>query len=109
VIFFHGEKYVYIDVTRNRPKPNSFWEKVKQKKFWKRRPGAFGDTPPERGCVPLSGTSRSRYAKPACWSTPDAAEIFNVLRLALCTDSRAPILLRSVAVPRMRPPARESA
>jgi hypothetical protein len=32
VIFFHGEKYVYIEVTRNRPKPNSFWEKVKQKR-----------------------------------------------------------------------------
>ena len=45
--------------------------------------------PPERGCVPQSGTSRSSFAKPACWNTPDAAELFHVLRLVLCTQPRS--------------------
>src|ERR1017187_5213374 len=27
------------------------------------------------------GTSRSGFARPDCWNTPDAAELFNVLRL----------------------------
>jgi hypothetical protein len=43
----------------------------------------------ERGCVPQSGTSRSSFAKPACWNTPDAAELFHVLRLVLCTQPRS--------------------
>ena len=57
---------------------------------------------PERGCVPLSGTSRSSFAKPACWNTPDAAELFNVLRLVLCTQPRSNLVaFRGGA--RMRP------
>ena len=44
---------------------------------------------PERGCVPQSGTSRSRFARLACWNTPDAAKLFKVLRLALCTQPRS--------------------
>jgi hypothetical protein len=37
----------------------------------------------------VSKTSRSRFAKPACWNTPDAAELFHVLRLVLCTQPRS--------------------
>jgi hypothetical protein len=37
----------------------------------------------------VSKTSRSRFAKPAGWNTPDAAELFNVLRLVLCTQPRS--------------------
>jgi hypothetical protein len=45
----------------------------------------------------VSQTSRSSFPKPARWNKPDAAELFNMLRLVLC-HSRAPILLRSEAV-----------
>jgi hypothetical protein len=38
---------------------------------------------PERGCVSRNGTSRSNFAKPACWNTSDVVELFNVLRLVL--------------------------
>jgi hypothetical protein len=37
----------------------------------------------------VSKTSRSSFAKPACWYTPDAAELFNVLRLVLRTQPRS--------------------
>jgi hypothetical protein len=57
---------------------------------------------PERGCVPQSGTSRSSFAKPACWNTPDAAKLFHVLRLVLCTQPRSsPVAIGGSA--RMRP------
>jgi hypothetical protein len=46
----------------------------------------------ERGCVPQSGASRSSFAKLACGNTPDAAELFNVLRLVLCTQPRSNLL-----------------
>jgi hypothetical protein len=39
----------------------------------------------------VSKTSRSSFAKPACGNTPDAAELFNVLRLVLRTQPRSPI------------------
>jgi hypothetical protein len=37
----------------------------------------------------VSKTSRSRFARLAGWNTPDAAELFNVLRLVLCTQPRS--------------------
>src|ERR1035437_1005431 len=46
----------------------------------------------ERGCVPQSGTSRSRFAKPACWNPSNAAELFHVLRLVLCTQPRSKLV-----------------
>jgi len=39
--------------------------------------------------VAVSKTSRSRFAKPACWNTPEAAEFFNVLRLVPGTQPRS--------------------
>jgi len=38
---------------------------------------------------PAGGTGRSSFAKPACWNTPDAVELFHVLRLALCAQPRS--------------------
>ena len=35
----------------------------------------------ERGCVPISGTSRSRFAMSGRWMKPAAAGYCNVLRL----------------------------
>ena len=37
----------------------------------------------------VSKTSRSSFAKPVCWNTSDVAELFNVLRLVLCTQPRS--------------------
>jgi hypothetical protein len=37
----------------------------------------------------VSKTSRSSFARPAGWNTPDATELFNVLRLVLCTQPRS--------------------
>ena len=37
----------------------------------------------------VSKTSRSSFAKPACWNTPDAAKLFNVLRLVLRKQPRS--------------------
>jgi hypothetical protein len=37
----------------------------------------------------VSKTSRSSFAKPACCNTPDATELFNVLRLVLRTQPRS--------------------
>ena len=48
--------------------------------------GAFAHCPRSAA---VSKTSRSRFAKPAGWNTPDAAELFNVLRLVLCTQPRS--------------------
>ena len=39
----------------------------------------------------VSKTSRSSYAKPARWNSPDAANLVNVLRLVLCTQPRSQI------------------
>src|ERR1019366_7238213 len=38
------------------------------------------------------GTSRSSFARLACWNTPDAAGLFNVLRLVLCTQPRSSLV-----------------
>jgi hypothetical protein len=37
----------------------------------------------------VSKTSRSSFARLACWNTPDVSELFNVLRLVLCTQPRS--------------------
>jgi hypothetical protein len=37
----------------------------------------------------VSKTSRSSFAKPVGWNTPDAAKLFNVLRLVLRTQPRS--------------------
>jgi hypothetical protein len=37
----------------------------------------------------VSQTSRRSFAKPARWNKPDAVELFNVLRLVLCTQPRS--------------------
>jgi hypothetical protein len=37
----------------------------------------------------VSKTSRSSFARPAGWNTPVATELFNVLRLVLCTQPRS--------------------
>jgi hypothetical protein len=39
----------------------------------------------------VSKTSRSSQAKPACWNSPDTANLVNVLRLVLCTQPRSQI------------------
>jgi hypothetical protein len=69
------------------------------------RPAAAGRIralPLERGCVPQSGTSRSGFARLACRNTPDAAELFNVLRLVLCTQPRSSLVAFGGSA-RMRP------
>jgi len=37
----------------------------------------------------VSKTSRSSFARPAGWNMPVATELFNVLRLVLCTQPRS--------------------
>ena len=48
--------------------------------------------PPERGCRPPGGTSRRSDACVTCWNTPDAAELFNTLRLVPGTQPRSKLV-----------------
>jgi hypothetical protein len=41
----------------------------------------------------VSKTTRSSFAWVACWNAPDAAELFNVLRLVLCTQPRSNLVV----------------
>jgi hypothetical protein len=41
---------------------------------------------PERGCVE---DQPQQLRKPVCWNMSDVAELFNVLRLVLCTQPRS--------------------
>jgi len=53
-------------------------------------------------------TSRSSFAKPACWNTPDATDLFIVLRLVhLHTAALHSYCVRGQSA-RMRPTARRS-
>jgi hypothetical protein len=51
-------------------------------------PGALGHCSGARLC-PAERDQPQGLAKPTRWNTPDAAGLFNMLRLALCTQPRS--------------------